>query len=124
MVYRLKNLKEAEDCQVAGGAKKLTGLPEHLMEEISLKIGPRSFKISRIVKNGQVFFSNEYTQMVKRNASVVLLSNGRVGQINFFIWNKMSGRILVAYKEIEPNVEKPFFFHDAGCHVLGMKPQR
>lgn len=124
MVYRLKNLKEAEDCQVAGGAKKPTGLPEHLMEEISLKIGPRSFKISRIVKNGQVFFSNEYTRMVKRNASVVLLSNGRVGLINFFIWNKMSDKILVAYKEIEPNLEKPFFFDDAGCHVLRMKPQR
>ena len=45
------------------------------MKEISLTIGPRSLIISRIVRNGQVFFSNEYTWMVKRNASVVLLSN-------------------------------------------------
>ena len=124
MLNRLKNLKEAEDCQVAGGAKKLTGLPVPLMEEISRRIGPGSFKISRIVRNGQVFFSREYTRMVKRNASVVLLSNGRVGEIDFFIWNKMSGRILAAYKEIEPNLEKPFFFDDSGCHVLRMKPQR
>ena len=62
--------------------------------------------------------------MVKRKASVVLLSNGRVGEINFFIWNEMSAGILVAYKEIDPNPEKPFFIDDAGCHVLRMKPQR
>ena len=67
------------------------------MKEISLTIGPRSLIISRIVRNGQVFFSNKYTWMVKRNASVVLLSNGRVGEINFFIWNKISGGIFVAY---------------------------
>ena len=36
----------------------------------------------------------------------------------------MSGGILVAYAEIEPNLEKPFFFDDAGCHVLRMKQQR
>ena len=117
MVYRLKNLEEAEDSQVAGGAKKLTGLPEHL------KLGLAALKSQELSKMDKCI-SVTNTRMVKRNALVVLLSNGRVGQINFFIWNKMSGRILVAYKEMEPNLEKPFFFDDAGCHVLRMKPQR
>ena len=62
--------------------------------------------------------------MIKRNASVVLLSNGIVGDINFFIWNKVSGRILVVYKVIEPSLDNPFFFDDAGCHILRMKSQR
>ena len=62
--------------------------------------------------------------MVKRNACVVLLSNGTVGEINFFIWNKMSGKTLVAYKKTEPDLDKPFFFDNAGCHVLRMRPQR
>lgn len=59
--------------------------------------------------------------MVKRNVLVVLLSNGRVGLINFFIWNKMLGKIFVVYKEIESNFEKLFFFDDVGCYVLRMK---
>lgn len=62
--------------------------------------------------------------MVKRNACVVLLENGKVGEINFFIWNKNSGNTLVVYQEIEPDLERPFFFDDAGCHILRMKPQR
>lgn len=120
----MKNLKGAKDCQVAGGAKKLEGLPVHLVNEVLCKCGPDNFKVLRIVRNGQVFFSREYTRMIKRNASVVLLSNGRVGDINFFIWNKVSGRILVVYKVIEPNLDNPFFFDDAGCHILRMKSQR
>ena len=36
-------------------------------------------KVARIVMNGQVFFSKEYTRMVKRNACVVLFVNGKVG---------------------------------------------
>lgn len=30
---------------------------------------------------------------------------------------------VVAYEEIEPNLEKPFFFDAAGCHVLRIKQQ-
>ena len=70
------------------------------------------------------FFSKEYTRMKKRNCCVVLLSNGKVGEIHFFVWNKTSGNIFAAYKEIEPDLSKPFFFDDAGCHVLRMKSQR
>ena len=124
LVSRLKNLKDAKDCQVAGGAKKLVGLPVQLANEVFRKCGPDNFKVLRIVRNGQVFFGREYTRMIKRNASVVLLSNGIVGDIHFFIWNKTSGRILVVYKVIEPNLDKPFFFDDAGCHILRMKSQR
>ena len=94
------------------------------MNEVFHKCGPDNFKVLRTVRNGQVFFGREYTRMIKRNASVVLLSNGIVGDINFFIWNKTSGRILVVYKVIEPNLDKPFFFDDAGCHILRMKSQR
>ena len=120
----LKNLKEAKDCQIAGGAKKLLAMPQHLTEEIVRVCGHDSLKVSRIVRKGHVSFSKEYTRMVKRNACVVLLENGKVGEINFFIWNKNSGNTLVVYQEIEPDLERPFFFDDAGCHILRMKPQR
>lgn len=120
----MRNLKEAKDCQIAGGSKKLLGLPPQLIEEVVRECGQNSLKVSRIVRKGHVYFSKEYTRMVKRNACVVLLSDGKVGEINFFIWNKESGNTLVAYKEMEPDLDKPFFFDDAGCHVLRMKPQR
>ena len=53
---RLKNLKEANNCQIAGAAKKLSGLPAHVMEYIMRECGPESCKVLRIVKQSQVFF--------------------------------------------------------------------
>ncbi|KAK2567972.1 hypothetical protein P5673_007872 [Acropora cervicornis] len=96
----LRNLKEANDCKIAGAAKKLSGLPEHVMEYIMGECGPDSCKVLRIVKQCQV------------------------GEIHFFIWNKTLGNTFAAYKEIEHDLSKPFFFDDAGCHVLRMKSQR
>ena len=94
------------------------------MRVVLNKCGQNTSKVSRIVKKGQIYFSREYTRMVKRNACVVLLSNGKVADIQFFAWNKESGVTLVVYKEIEPDLDKPFFFDNAGCHILRMKPQR
>lgn len=120
----MKNLKEAKSCQIAGGAKKLTGLSPGLIEAVINECGQNTWKVSRIVRKGQVYFSKEYTRMVRRNACVVLLSNGKVAEIHFFVWDKESGVTLVVYKEIEPDLDKPFFFDNAGCHILRMKPQR
>ena len=123
-VVFVKNLKEAKSCQIAGAAKKLSGLPPQLMRVVLNECGQNTSKVSRIVKKGQIYFSREYTRMVKRNVCVVLLSNGKVADIQFFTWNKESGVTLVVYKEIEPDLDKPFFFDNAGCHILRMKPQR
>ena len=76
----MKNLKEAKNCQIAGGAKKLTGVQPELMEKICREVeGEAVAKVLRIVKNGQVFYSKEYTRMVKRNARcfVGVWSSGR-----------------------------------------------
>lgn len=62
--------------------------------------------------------------MMKRNASVVLFTNGKVGEVNFFIWDKTSGSTLVVYEEMEADCDKAFFFDEAGCHALRMNPQR
>ena len=53
--------------------------------------GGNKAKVLRIVKKGQVFYLKEYTRMAKRNASVVLFSCGKVGEIEFFVWEKQSG---------------------------------
>ena len=68
----MKNLKEAKNCQIAGGAKKVTGIPPELMEKICKEIkGEAITKVLRVVKNGQVFYSKEYTRMAKRNADML-----------------------------------------------------
>ena len=50
--------------------------------------GDNKAKVLCIVKKGQVFYSKEYTRMVKRNASVVLFACGKVGEIEFFCVGK------------------------------------
>ena len=113
----MKNLKEAKNCQIAGGAKKLTGVQPELMEKICREVeGEAIAKVLRIVKNGQVFYSKEYTRMVKRNAHVVLLVSGQVGEIQLFVWDRQTGITLAVFREIQPDLEKPFFFSKAG-HV-------
>ena len=120
----LKNLKEANSCQIAGGAKKLDALPPDLAEEVAHECGENCLKVSRIVMKGHVYFSKEYTRMIKRNGFVVLLSNGKVAEIQFFIWSKGSGDTHLVYKEVKPDQRKPFFYNDVGCHVLRIQPQR
>ena len=73
----MKNLKEAKNCQIAGGAKKRTGIAPELMEKIFKEVkGKALARVLHVVKKGQVFYSKEYTRMVKRNAHVVLLVSG------------------------------------------------
>lgn len=39
--------------------------------------------------------------MVKRNVSVVLFVCGKVGEIEFFVWEKQLGVILVVFREVQ-----------------------
>ena len=65
----------AENCLIAGGAKKLVGLAQELMEKIDMEVNVgNKVKVQQTVKNGQVFYSKEYTRMVKWNSYVVLFA--------------------------------------------------
>lgn len=121
----VKNLKKAENCFIAGGAKKLVGLPQEIMEMIDEEVsGGNKFKVLRIVKNGKVFYSKEYTRMIKRNAYVVLFVCGKVGEVEFFVWDRQSGITLAVFREVKPDLQNPFFFSEAGHHTLRMKQER
>ena len=119
---RLKNLKDAVGCKIAGGASKLVGVEKHLVDEILQGQAGKKMKVLRVVRNGQVYYSKAYTRMVKRNAAVVLLDDKRVVEIEFFVWMKDSGITLAVYKEIPVDEDNPFYFEDAGHHLLRMKP--
>ena len=62
-----------------------------MADDVAQQSGENICKVFRIVMKGHVYFSKEYTRMVKRNACVVLLSNGKIGEISYFIWDKESG---------------------------------
>lgn len=121
----VKNLRTAQGCQIAGGAKKLNGLSQDLLEKINNETTSQAkMKVLGIVKNGHVYFSTEYSRMVKRNSSVALFENGKIGEIEFFVWERDSGLTLAVFQEVYPDLGKPFFFQDAGHHILRMKPER
>lgn len=123
--FRVKKLKAAQNCQIAGGAKKLTGLSQDVMDKINIEItGQAKMKVLHVLKNGHVFYSKEYTRMVKQNGYVALFENGKIGEIEFFVWDKDSGITLAVFREVNPDLVKPFFFQDAGHHLLRMKPER
>lgn len=122
---RVKNLKEAKNCHIAGGAKKLTGVSPELMAKINLEVkGEVLMKVLRIVKSGKVFYPKEYIRMVKCNAHVVLFESGKVWEIEFFVWDRQTGIMLAVFSEIQPDLKKPFFFCEAGHHTLRMKQER
>ncbi|XP_068736844.1 uncharacterized protein [Montipora capricornis] len=124
-MQRVKNLKETENCCIGGAAKKLVGLPQELAEKIDMEVnGGNKVKVLRIVKNGQVFYSKEYTRMVKRNAYVVLFACGKVGEVEYFVWDKQSGITLAVFREVQPDLQNPFLFSEAGHHTLRMKQER
>lgn len=121
----VKNLRTAQGCQIAGGAKKFNGLSQDLLEKINNETTSQAkMKVLGIVKNGHVYFSKEYSRMVKRNSSVALFENEKIGEIEFFVWERDSGLTLAVFREVYPDLGKPFFFQDAGHHILRVKPER
>ena len=103
-------LKEARNCKVAGRGKCISNVPAAVMEEIQRRISGRGLeKILRNFKGGEISYSKEYTRMVKRNVSVVLFLDGKVGETEFFVWDKETGATVVVYREIYPNQTDPFF---------------
>ena len=47
----------------------------------------------------------------------ILLRTSKVGEIIFFVWNKDSVVALAVFTEIEPDIDKPFFSDNTGCHT-------
>ena len=77
--------------------------------------------MQQILKNGQVFYFKEYTRMVVQNGYVVLFACGKVGEVECFVWDRQSGITLAVFREVQPDLRKPFFFSEAGHHILRMK---
>lgn len=116
---QLRSLKKANDCQVAGGTKKVQNLQQPIGEAITRILGSDAvWLVNRIVVNGHVYFSKQYTRMVKRNACVVQFTDNTLGEIEFFVWEKKSGKVLAIFKEIEVDSNKLFFFNDVGLHAV------
>lgn len=122
---QLRSLKKANDCQVAGGTKKVQNLQQPIGEAITRILGSDAvWMVNRIVVNGHVYFSKQYTRMVKRNACVVQFTDNTLGGIEFFVWEKKSGKVLAIFKEIEVDSNKLFFFNDVGLHAVRVKSDR
>ena len=123
--FRPQNLENAEGCQVAGKPKKLPSeLPDEVMATIAETIGRQSKAVTRIVQEGQVYFSKTYQRMKRRNASVILFENGKIGEVQFYAWNEETGATAAVFQELVPDPNRPFFFDDAGRHIMRVQPNR
>ena len=80
-VVFVKNLKEAKSCQIAGAAKKLSGLPPQLMRVVLNECGQNTSKVSRIVKRDR-FTSQESTQGWLKETPVLFCSQMAKWQIS------------------------------------------
>ena len=76
------------------------------------------------------FKCNEFSRMDKcfsRRSTpecyVVLFACGKVGEVECFVWDRQSGITLAVFREVQPDLQKPFFFSEAGHHILRMKQE-
>jgi len=79
--FRVKNLKTAQGCQIAGGAKKLNGLSQDLLEKISIETTSETkMRVLHIVKNGHVYFSNNIPEWSNEIHLLPCLTMGKLGR--------------------------------------------
>ena len=86
-----------ENCDLAGG---LIPIQKHLLEEtIRNKIEQCQLGDvltgKRIIKDGHKFFSQAYTRVEKRVCHIVLLRNGDIGAVKYFIYSQKCNRVFV-----------------------------
>lgn len=51
------------------------------------------------------------------------LQCGKVGEVECFVWDRQSGITLAVLREVQPDLQNPFFFSEAGHHILRMKQE-
>ena len=56
--------------------------------------------------------------MVEQNGHVLLFACGKVGEVECFVWDRQSGITLAVFREVQPDLQNPFFFSEAGHHIL------
>ena len=120
----LSNLKEANSCHIAGALKKCAQLEEVIVEQIASLMGvhydfSRLRKALRIVKDGQIFFSEEYTRMKKRNGYTVKLADGTYGIVKYYLVDLPSSTVLVVHTQLE--TDGAYFLQNAGHHLICIK---
>jgi len=99
--------------------QKFQDLPDHLSEAVKNVVGEGEVvKAARIVVGKHIFFSKHYSRMMKRNPCVVQFQDDTIGEIESFAWNMASGKVVAIYKQLLIDNEKPFFFNNAGHHVI------
>lgn len=82
------------------------------------------FKVLRVWKNGQIFYSQEYTRVKKRNSYTVLLAGGAFAKVQYFLWYKPTGEVMAVYYEVPINNASPFFLNDVGWHLVRIEKER
>lgn len=95
---------EADNCDIVGVYKpvKPAQLENEVVNSLNLNNGTASeclAKINRVLVNGKLFYSKEYSRMKKRVCYLVLYKYDKVGAIKYFIW--CSGVVYAVVQNME-----------------------
>ena len=59
-----------------------------------------------------------------REWKVVLFENGKIEEVQFYAWNEETGAAAAVFRELVPDPTRPFFFDNAGRHIMRVQPNR
>ena len=117
---QVKIKKDTKDCKIAGGMEPYRvddHMEQKMKELLSVQELGATFKVLRIIKNDQIFFSFQYTRMEKRISHIVAIHSHpdiSLASIQFFLYIEDSDSCIAVVKKItedEGNLVHPTVNH-------------
>jgi hypothetical protein len=112
--------KQVVNCSIAGKEKTLqmNDLAEIIMEHLHVGHTGTIFRVDRVMKGCQKFYSADYTRMKKRICNTVLLDGGRLGSVVHYVMVEQVVYAVVSLLEIDTTVNQNM---TAGKHLVPVR---
>lgn len=119
--------KETSNCKIAGSMKLFDvsdDLKLKIQELLSVAQLGKLYKILRIIKNDQIFFSADYSRVEKRVSHVVFLQDVEMemASVQYYVYHEDTDQCLAVLKEIIQDGDDPLV-HPTVHHLKHINPQ-
>lgn len=121
---QVKVKKETRNCKIAGGMQiyNVDDVMKHKLKELlSVQELGTLFKVLRIIRNEQIYFSSQYTRMEKRISNIVSIHSHpemTMASIQFFLYHEDSESCLAVVKKITENARS--LIHPTVSHLFNI----
>lgn len=123
---RLRNVKTASNCQIAGALRKWP-VKNDVYEQASLLLDlhcttrPDFQEAKRVIVNGHVIYSRIYEKMKKHCGYAVLIEHNEenfMAFVQYFLYESNSRTVFAVVKRIILDFANPFLVSDKPHHLL------